>query len=50
MALANGTVLPNRLVKAAMEGNVAGTEQLPDGRMRRLYQRSAQVRDPVIST
>ncbi|NMN99006.1 NADH:flavin oxidoreductase/NADH oxidase family protein [Antrihabitans stalactiti] len=37
--LPNGQVLPNRLVKAAMEENMAATGQLPDAQFRRLYQR-----------
>ncbi|MET9258698.1 NADH:flavin oxidoreductase/NADH oxidase family protein [Amycolatopsis sp. NPDC004079] len=38
-APAHGPALANRLVKAAMEENMAGSGQLPDERMRRLYRR-----------
>ncbi|OYN98283.1 2,4-dienoyl-CoA reductase [Enemella evansiae] len=37
--LPNGSVLPNRLVKAAMEENMAGPGQLPDEHLFRLYRR-----------
>ncbi|MEY9964857.1 2,4-dienoyl-CoA reductase-like NADH-dependent reductase (Old Yellow Enzyme family) [Streptacidiphilus sp. MAP12-16] len=39
LALANGSVLPNRIAKAAMEENLAGDGQLPDERLLRLYRR-----------
>ncbi|CAM2931140.1 NADH:flavin oxidoreductase/NADH oxidase family protein [Skermania piniformis] len=42
LTLPNGSVLPNRLVKAAMEENMAGPGQLPTGPIRRLYQRWSQ--------
>ncbi|OYN99245.1 2,4-dienoyl-CoA reductase [Enemella evansiae] len=37
--LPSGSVLPNRLVKAAMEENMAGPGQLPDEQLVRLYRR-----------
>nr|WP_107905375.1 NADH:flavin oxidoreductase/NADH oxidase family protein [Streptomyces chartreusis] len=37
--LRSGQVLGNRVVKAAMEGGMAGAGQLPDGRLRSLYRR-----------
>ncbi|MFF0735937.1 NADH:flavin oxidoreductase/NADH oxidase family protein [Streptomyces chartreusis] len=37
--LRSGQVLGNRIVKAAMEGGMAGAGQLPDGRLRSLYRR-----------
>ncbi|RMI31222.1 hypothetical protein EBN03_17750 [Nocardia stercoris] len=37
--LPNGTVIPNRLVKAAMEENMAGRGQLPDAPLFELYRR-----------
>ncbi|MEW2415981.1 NADH:flavin oxidoreductase/NADH oxidase family protein [Streptomyces sp. NPDC046866] len=40
--LPNGTTLPNRLAKAAMEEGLAGPGQLPDERLERLYRRWAQ--------
>jgi 2,4-dienoyl-CoA reductase-like NADH-dependent reductase (Old Yellow Enzyme family) len=39
LALASGSVLPNRIAKAAMEENLAGDGQLPDERLLRLYRR-----------
>src|SRR5690348_748943 len=39
LALASGSVLPNRIAKAAMEENLAGEGQLPDERLLRLYRR-----------
>ncbi|TSE00083.1 NADH:flavin oxidoreductase/NADH oxidase family protein [Skermania sp. ID1734] len=39
LTLPNGSVLRNRLVKAAMEENMAGDGQLPTKRIRRLYER-----------
>ncbi|MCG3753579.1 MULTISPECIES: NADH:flavin oxidoreductase/NADH oxidase family protein [Amycolatopsis] len=38
-APAHGPALANRIVKAAMEENMAGPGQLPDERIRRLYRR-----------
>ncbi|WP_051021245.1 NADH:flavin oxidoreductase/NADH oxidase family protein [Nocardia araoensis] len=38
-ALPNGSVLPNRLAKAAMEENMAASGQLPDESLFRLYRR-----------
>ncbi|MFJ2758005.1 NADH:flavin oxidoreductase/NADH oxidase family protein [Nocardioides sp. NPDC087217] len=38
-ALPNGSVLPNRLAKAAMEENMAAAGQLPDASLVRLYRR-----------
>ncbi|MEU4420790.1 NADH:flavin oxidoreductase/NADH oxidase family protein [Actinoplanes sp. NPDC024001] len=40
--LPNGSVLPNRLVKAAMEENMAARGQLPDTALFRLYRRWSQ--------
>ncbi|KAA0021369.1 NADH:flavin oxidoreductase/NADH oxidase family protein [Antrihabitans cavernicola] len=37
--LPNGSVIPNRLAKAAMEENMAGSEQLPGEPLFRLYRR-----------
>ncbi|MFJ1874224.1 NADH:flavin oxidoreductase/NADH oxidase family protein [Streptomyces chartreusis] len=37
--LRSGQVLGNRIVKAAMEGGMAGVGQLPDGRLQSLYRR-----------
>lgn len=37
--LPNGVVVPNRLAKAAMEENMAGAGQVPDGSLLRLYRR-----------
>ncbi|MGW6954236.1 NADH:flavin oxidoreductase/NADH oxidase family protein [Streptomyces chartreusis] len=37
--LRSGQVLGNRIVKAAMEGGMAGAGQLPDGRLQLLYRR-----------
>ncbi len=37
LTLPNGTVVPNRLAKAAMEENMADGEQLPGAALRRLY-------------
>ncbi|MCX4626609.1 NADH:flavin oxidoreductase/NADH oxidase family protein [Streptomyces sp. NPDC051366] len=42
LELPNGTALPNRLAKAAMEESLAGSGQLPDERIERLYRRWAQ--------
>lgn len=39
LTLASGSVLPNRIAKAAMEENLAGLGQVPDERLRRLYER-----------
>ncbi|MGI5414185.1 NADH:flavin oxidoreductase/NADH oxidase family protein [Streptomyces chartreusis] len=39
LALRSGQVLGNRIVKAAMEGGMAGTGQVPDERLRLLYRR-----------
>ncbi|MCZ4603500.1 NADH:flavin oxidoreductase/NADH oxidase family protein [Streptomyces sp. Lzd4kr] len=39
LALRSGQVLGNRIVKAAMEGGMAGAGQVPDGRLRLLYRR-----------
>jgi 2,4-dienoyl-CoA reductase-like NADH-dependent reductase (Old Yellow Enzyme family) len=36
------STLPNRLAKAAMEGNMASAGQLPDDQIRRLYERWSQ--------
>ncbi|MFJ5228323.1 NADH:flavin oxidoreductase/NADH oxidase family protein [Kitasatospora sp. NPDC088391] len=41
LPLASGAVLPNRIAKAAMEENLAGPGQLPDGRLVELYRRWA---------
>ena len=41
-ALPNGSVLPNRLAKAAMEENMAAAGQLPDASLVRLYRRWSQ--------
>ncbi|MER7606792.1 NADH:flavin oxidoreductase/NADH oxidase family protein [Nocardioides sp. NPDC127503] len=40
--LPNGSVLPNRLAKAAMEENMAAAGQLPDAPLVRLYRRWSQ--------
>ncbi|MFQ6553589.1 NADH:flavin oxidoreductase/NADH oxidase family protein [Aestuariibius insulae] len=40
--LPNGTRLPNRLAKAAMEENLADPGQIPGSRLERLYERWAQ--------
>ncbi|MFJ9390524.1 NADH:flavin oxidoreductase/NADH oxidase family protein [Nocardioides sp. NPDC101246] len=40
--LPNGSVLPNRLAKAAMEENMAAAGQLPDASLARLYRRWSQ--------
>ncbi|MDQ4115309.1 MAG: NADH:flavin oxidoreductase/NADH oxidase family protein [Actinomycetota bacterium] len=40
--LPNGSVLPNRLAKAAMEENMAAAGQLPDASLVRLYRRWSQ--------
>ncbi len=42
LTLASGAVLPNRIAKAAMEENLAGAGQLPDGRLFALYRRWSQ--------
>lgn len=42
LELPGGSVLPNRLAKAAMEESLAGSGQLPDERIERLYRRWAQ--------
>lgn len=42
LELPNGTALPNRLAKAAMEESLAGAGQLPDERIERLYRRWAR--------
>ncbi len=42
LRLANGSVIENRLVKAAMEENMAVTGQLPDESLFRLYRRWSQ--------
>ncbi|MGB3333624.1 MAG: NADH:flavin oxidoreductase/NADH oxidase family protein [Mycobacterium sp.] len=42
LRLANGSVIENRLVKAAMEENMAVTGQLPDESLFRLYRRWGQ--------
>ncbi|QWF81995.1 NADH:flavin oxidoreductase/NADH oxidase family protein [Amycolatopsis sp. CA-230715] len=39
LTLPNGSVIENRLVKAAMEENMAGDGQLPGDRLHRLYRR-----------
>jgi 2,4-dienoyl-CoA reductase-like NADH-dependent reductase (Old Yellow Enzyme family) len=39
LALPNGTTIPNRLAKAAMEENMAANGQLPGDRLFRLYRR-----------
>ncbi|MFE6307644.1 NADH:flavin oxidoreductase/NADH oxidase family protein [Nocardiopsis sp. NPDC057823] len=39
LRLRSGAVLPNRIAKAAMEENMAGEGQLPDGRLVSLYRR-----------
>ncbi len=39
LTLPNGAVLPNRLAKAAMEENMAGTGQVPDEALFTLYRR-----------
>lgn len=39
LTLPNGATLPNRLVKAAMEENMAAAGQLPDAALFRLYER-----------
>ncbi|MGW3184429.1 NADH:flavin oxidoreductase/NADH oxidase family protein [Kitasatospora sp. NPDC001119] len=41
LPLGSGAVLPNRIAKAAMEENMAGTGQLPDQQLIGLYQRWA---------
>lgn len=42
LALPNGTSLPNRLAKAAMEESLAAPGQLPDQRLHTLYRRWAE--------
>ncbi|MBV6325064.1 NADH:flavin oxidoreductase/NADH oxidase family protein [Duganella violaceipulchra] len=42
LTLPNGSTLPNRLAKAAMEENMADTGQLPGPALNRLYQRWAE--------
>ena len=37
LTLPNGAVIPNRIAKAAMEENMADTNQLPGEDLRRLY-------------
>lgn len=39
LVLASGAEIPNRIAKAAMEENLAGPGQLPDGRLFELYRR-----------
>ncbi|MFE5284900.1 NADH:flavin oxidoreductase/NADH oxidase family protein [Nocardia sp. NPDC056611] len=39
LVLPNGSILPNRLAKAAMEENLADADQLPDQRLLTLYRR-----------
>ncbi|MEX6504175.1 NADH:flavin oxidoreductase/NADH oxidase family protein [Pseudomonas zhanjiangensis] len=41
LQLPNGTTIPNRIAKAAMEENLADAEQGPSAELRRLYQRWA---------
>ncbi|WP_332824907.1 NADH:flavin oxidoreductase/NADH oxidase family protein [Ramlibacter sp.] len=41
LQLPNGTSIPNRIAKAAMEENLADAEQAPSARLMRLYQRWA---------
>ena len=38
LVLSNGSTIPNRLAKAAMEENMADCEQAPSGQLMRLYQ------------
>ena len=38
LRLPNGSIIPNRIAKAAMEENMAGPDQAPSGRLLRLYQ------------
>lgn len=42
LTLPNGSTIPNRLAKAAMEENMAATGQLPGEQLRRLYRRWGQ--------
>lgn len=42
LTLPNGSILPNRLAKAAMEENMADVGQVPGPALHRLYQRWAQ--------
>lgn len=42
LTLPNGSVIPNRLAKAAMEENLADRQQAPDRRLFRLYQAWAE--------
>lgn len=42
LTLPNGSTLPNRLAKAAMEESMAGPGQLPGAAIQRLYQRWAE--------
>jgi 2,4-dienoyl-CoA reductase-like NADH-dependent reductase (Old Yellow Enzyme family) len=42
LSLPNGSILRNRLAKAAMEEGMADAGQLPGGAIHRLYQRWAQ--------
>ncbi|GAA1198271.1 NADH:flavin oxidoreductase/NADH oxidase family protein [Prauserella alba] len=42
LTLPNGSIIPNRLAKAAMEENMAGAGQLPDEQLHTLYRRWSQ--------
>ena len=42
LTLKCGLTLPNRLVKAAMAEQIAGTNNLPDERMQAIYKRWAE--------
>lgn len=42
LQLPNGSVIPNRLAKAAMEENLANHDQTPSDRLLRLYQAWAE--------
>lgn len=42
LVLPNGSTIPNRLAKAAMEENMADCEQAPSGQLMRLYQAWAE--------
>jgi 2,4-dienoyl-CoA reductase-like NADH-dependent reductase (Old Yellow Enzyme family) len=38
LTLPNGAIVPNRIAKAAMEENMADTDQAPSDQLLRLYQ------------
>ncbi|WP_422418713.1 NADH:flavin oxidoreductase/NADH oxidase family protein [Pseudomonas sp. GZD-222] len=42
LTLPNGSIIPNRLAKAAMEENMADADQAPSGNLMRLYQAWAE--------